>query len=118
MIAWWIWAIIGVAVVVVAAVTIIFLIRSNRIGIQYSPLPRSDNGGEFYFGRTVTCGGTVGIGKQIIWASLDGLLNRAAKDAIRTGLLMFNIPVKMVQGEKERIARYGSHDPPSFATDC
>lgn len=33
----------------------------------------------------------------------DDALDSAARDAIKTGLLVFNIPVKMVQGQKERV---------------
>jgi hypothetical protein len=34
---------------------------------------------------------------------LDQTLDHAVKDAIKTGLLMFNIPGKMVQGQQERV---------------
>lgn len=87
MIAWWIWVIIGVAVSVVAV---------GMVGL--APLLFS----------SVACHAHARISLREFLAhfkrhSRDSLLERAVRDAVRSGLLMFNIPAKMVQGQKERV---------------
>jgi hypothetical protein len=81
MIAWWIWVIISVAVFVAVGPLLALL--------STAALPMRTH---FSMGD--------------IWAhyarlSGDIRLNRAVQDAIRRGEMVFNIPAKMVQGEKE-----------------
>jgi hypothetical protein len=95
MIAWWIWVIIGVAVAVVAGRAFASLTSSwlRR---------RLENASQLVLLLEMFAH-LLKILTRSNQPSPDSPLNRAAKDAIRAGLLMFNIPVKMVQGEKERV---------------
>jgi hypothetical protein len=83
MIAWWIWVIIGVAVFVAVGPLLALLSAAALPVLTHFSL--GDIWGHY--------------------ARLSGdiRLNRAVSDAIRRGEMVFNIPAKMVQGEKARV---------------
>lgn len=95
--AWWIWMVIAVTAIVTAILVVFLAARTavradhratetRRIGPLKEPL-----------GVLPRPGGRGGRRRS------DHSIDRAAREAIRAGLLLFNIPFKMVQGEQERV---------------
>lgn len=101
MIAWWIWVLIGIGVLAGILATYAVVQSRRRAGLivrhvgdMYSHSPRLD------LKTIIPIIHAVLDQKHVL---LDDALDRAVKEAVKPGLLLFNVPEKMTQGKQERV---------------
>lgn len=103
MIAWWIWVLIGVGVCAAAGLAFaIFRYRPRDIGVAAQRQDRRiiiNLDESFYFSKV----SDDHLRDLIVKLTRDEAADRAAREAVKTGLLLDNIPVTMVQGNKQRV---------------
>jgi hypothetical protein len=98
MIEWWGWAAIGVVAIVGLAAVYVFIALFGSLRARSS----SENETSYRLFRMLLAISRYRV-KGRLAGQADDALSRAVRDAIRTGLLMFNVPARMVQGKEERV---------------